>query len=165
MAFSVFDSVSLILTFIFLFNKKHDSWTLKRHNSFQDQNNRKVSHSFTVRLLIFKLQRNVWKFNDICVSWSSPKTDLETNFLNLGGACFLEVCSKFSIFKHLTFVFALSRYADVFWKKVWGNMLFWKRWKKKKIVSLKFNGNEKAIQWEKRTLDCVDGNAKKKKRY
>ena len=39
-----------------------------------------------------------------------------------------------------------------------------KRWKKKKkIVSLKFNGNEKAIQWEKRTLDCVDGNAKKKK--
>ena len=165
MGFSVFDSASLILTFIFLFNKKHDSWTLKRHNSFQDQNNRKVSHSFTVRLLIFKLQRNVWKFNDICVSWSSPKTDLETNFLNLGGACFLEVCSKFSIFKHLTFVFALSRYADVFWRKVWGNMLFWKRWKKKKIVSLKFNGNEKAIQWEKRTLDCVDGNAKKKKRY
>ena len=37
--------------------------------------------------------------------------------------------------------------------------------KKKKIVSLKFNGDEKAIQWEKRTLDCVDGNAKKKKRY
>ena len=36
--------------------------------------------------------------------------------------------------------------------------------KKKKIVSLKFNGNEKAIQWEKRTLDCVDGNAKKKKK-
>ena len=36
--------------------------------------------------------------------------------------------------------------------------------KKKKIVSLKFNGDEKAIQWEKRTLDCVDGNAKKKKK-
>ena len=41
--------------------------TLKRHNSF----------------LIFKLQEEVLKFNDICVSWSSPKTELETNFLNL----------------------------------------------------------------------------------
>ena len=33
--------------------------------------------------LIFKLQQEVRKFNDICVSWSSPKIDLVTNFLNL----------------------------------------------------------------------------------
>ena len=26
--------------------------------------------------LIFKLQQKVLKFNDICMSWSSPKTDL-----------------------------------------------------------------------------------------
>ena len=26
--------------------------------------------------LIFKLQEKVLKFNDICMSWSSPKTDL-----------------------------------------------------------------------------------------
>ena len=45
-----------------------DSLTLKR---------------FAPRPLIFKLQQEVLKFNDICVSWSSPKTDLETNFLNL----------------------------------------------------------------------------------
>ena len=52
-----------------------DSLNLKRHNSSQNKTNRKAT------LLIFKLQQ-VSKFNDICVSWSSPKTDLVTNFLN-----------------------------------------------------------------------------------
>ena len=51
-----------------------NSLTLNRHNSFL---------SFAPRLLIFKLQQEVLKFNDICVSWSSPKSHLETNFLNL----------------------------------------------------------------------------------
>ena len=60
-----------------------DSLALKRHNSFQNLNNRKATHSFAPRPLIFKLQQEVLKFNDICVSWSSPKTDMETNFLNL----------------------------------------------------------------------------------
>ena len=32
--------------------------------------------------MIFKLQQEFLKFNDICVSWSSPKTDLVTKFLN-----------------------------------------------------------------------------------
>ena len=54
-----------------------DSLNLKRRNSFQNRN------SFAHRPLTFKLQQEVWKFNDICVRWSSPKTDLETNFLNL----------------------------------------------------------------------------------
>ena len=58
-----------------------DSLTLK-HNYFQNENNRKATHSFAPRPLIFKLQQEVLKFNDICVSWSSPKTDLVTNFLN-----------------------------------------------------------------------------------
>ena len=31
----------------------------------------------------FKLQQEFLKFSDICVSWSSQKTDRETNFLNL----------------------------------------------------------------------------------
>ena len=39
--------------------------------------------SFAPRSLIFKLQQEVLKFNDFCVSWSSPKTDLVKNFLNL----------------------------------------------------------------------------------
>ena len=60
-----------------------ESLTLKRHNSFQNYNNRKATHSFAPRPLIFKLQQEVLKFNDICVSWSSPKTDLVTNLLNL----------------------------------------------------------------------------------
>ena len=36
-----------------------DSFTLKRHNSFQNQNNRKATHSFAPRRIIFKLQREV----------------------------------------------------------------------------------------------------------
>ena len=57
-----------------------DSLTLKRHNSFQNQNNRKATHSFDPRP---KLQQKVLKLSDICESWSSPKTFLGTNFLNL----------------------------------------------------------------------------------
>ena len=68
-----------------------DSLTLKRHNSFQNQNNRKTTYSFAPRPLIFKSQQEVVKFNDICVSWSSPKTDLETNVLNLENQSFENV--------------------------------------------------------------------------
>ena len=60
-----------------------DPLTLKRHNSFQNKNDRKATHSFAPRPLIFKFQHKVLKFNDICVSWSSSKTNLETKFLNL----------------------------------------------------------------------------------
>ena len=111
--FSIFDSVSFLLKFKFLF-KCMDFLTLQCHNSFQKYNNRKATHSFAPKLLIFKLSPNTsktgsyftigevvcaflfrttcwpWnfckalflKFNDICFSWSSPKTILETNFLN-----------------------------------------------------------------------------------
>ena len=65
-----------------------DPLTLKRHNSFQNQNNGKATYSFAPRLLIFKLQQEVLKFNNICVSSSAPKTDLETNFLNLENRSF-----------------------------------------------------------------------------
>ena len=72
-----------------------DSLTLKRHNSFQNKNNRKVTHVFTPRPLFFKLQQEALKFNDICMSWSSPKTDLMTNFLNLKNRSFENVsCSQ-----------------------------------------------------------------------
>ena len=37
------------------------------------KSNRKATHSFAPRPLIFKLQQEVLKFNDICVSSSSPK--------------------------------------------------------------------------------------------
>ena len=60
-----------------------DSLTLKRHNFFQNQNNTKATHCFAPRLLVFKLQQEVLKSNNICLGWSSPKTELETNFLNL----------------------------------------------------------------------------------
>ena len=47
--------------------------TLKRHNSFQNENNRKATHSFAPRPMIFMLQQEVLKFNDIFVSLSSTK--------------------------------------------------------------------------------------------
>ena len=65
-----------------------DSFTLKRHNSFQNQNNRKATHSFASRPLIFKLQQEVLNFNNICVSWSSPKTGLVTNLSNVENQSF-----------------------------------------------------------------------------
>ena len=59
-----------------------DSLTLIRHNSFQNKNIRKAMRSFAPRPLTFKLQQKVLKFNDVSISWSSPETDLGTNFLN-----------------------------------------------------------------------------------
>ena len=50
-----------------------DSLPLKRQNSFENEKNKKATHSFGPRPLIFKLHQEVLKFNDICVSWSFPK--------------------------------------------------------------------------------------------
>ena len=49
------------------------------------------THSFAPRPLIFKMQQEVLKFSDICVSWSSPKTEQVTNFLNLENRSFENV--------------------------------------------------------------------------
>ena len=46
---------------------------------------------FSPRPLIFNLQIEVLKFNKICVSWSSHKTDLDTNFLYLENRSFENV--------------------------------------------------------------------------
>ena len=75
-----------------------DSLTLKRHNSFQNYN-KKTTDSFAPRPLIFRLQQEVLQFNDIFMSWSSPKTDLETNFLTqkikvLRTSVFLNILKK-----------------------------------------------------------------------
>ena len=71
--FPIFDSVSFLPKLIFLLNKMHELFKF----------NRRATHSFAPRPLIFMLLQEVLKFIDICVSWSSPKTDLVTNFLNL----------------------------------------------------------------------------------
>ena len=51
-----------------------DSLTVKCHNSFQKENNRKVTYNFGPRSPIFQLQQEVLKFNDIFVSWSQKLT-------------------------------------------------------------------------------------------
>ena len=45
-----------------------DSLTLKRHNSIQISHNGKARHIFALRPLIFKLQQEFLKFNDIYLS-------------------------------------------------------------------------------------------------
>ena len=44
--------------------------------------NRKKPHTVFSRSLIYKLQQELKKLIDICVSWSSQKFDQKTNFLN-----------------------------------------------------------------------------------
>ena len=65
---------------LYFCSRSMGSLTLKCHNFFQNQNNRKATHSFAPRPQIYKLQQQVWEFNVICVSWSSWKTDLEKTF-------------------------------------------------------------------------------------
>ena len=69
-----------IKVYIFFQQKSIDPLTLKRHISFQNRNNRKAKHLFAPAPLIFKLQQEVWKLNDICVSWSYPKSIMEAKF-------------------------------------------------------------------------------------
>ena len=82
LVFFIFDSVYFLLKFIFLLY----IWTLWLQNviiRFEIKIAEKTHTSFAPRPQIFKLQQEDWKFSDIRVSWSSPKTDLEMNFLNL----------------------------------------------------------------------------------
>ena len=58
------------------------SFTLKRHNSFQNENERKATHNFAPRSLTFKLEQEVLKFDDIC---------MVTNFLSLENRSFEDV--------------------------------------------------------------------------
>ena len=79
--FSLFHSALFLLKFIYFFQQKSiDPLTLKRHISFQNKNNRKAKPLFAPAPLIFKLQQEVWKLNDICVSWSNPKSIMKAKF-------------------------------------------------------------------------------------
>ena len=69
--FSSFSFISFLLKFIFLFNKMHGLFDLEK------------PHTVAPRPLNFKLQQEVLKFNNICMSCSSTKTDLVTSFSNL----------------------------------------------------------------------------------
>ena len=80
----IFGSVSFYSSLINIFwsTKCMDYLNVKRHNFFQNQSNAKATHTFARRPLIFKLQKEFLKFNDICMSCSSANTDLVTRFLN-----------------------------------------------------------------------------------
>ena len=72
----------IFIKICFCSTKSMDSLTLKHNSFFQIWNIRKATHTFAPRPLISKSQEEALKFSDIYVSWSSPKTDLETNILN-----------------------------------------------------------------------------------
>ena len=67
------------VTLYFCSTKSIDTLTLKCQISFQKKIIQK-SQSFAARPLIVKFKQEVSEFNEICMSCSSPKTDLETNF-------------------------------------------------------------------------------------
>ena len=80
--FSIFDSASFLLKFMFLFNKKH--WLFSfLIITFKIKTVEKTS-SFTSRTMIFRLPEEIANLiKSAWVGWSSPKTDPKTNFLNL----------------------------------------------------------------------------------
>ena len=86
--FSIFDSASFLLKFILFFKKNYELFDFKTSLILSKLKNREATHSFVPRHLIFKSQQEVLKFNDTCAKQSSPKTDLETNFLNLENQSF-----------------------------------------------------------------------------
>ena len=49
--------------------KSMDPLTSKHHSSFQNKNNRKATHTFAPKPLIFKLQQEVWKFKVLSRSY------------------------------------------------------------------------------------------------
>ena len=53
-----------------------DSLTLKLHDSFQNKNNRKATHSFPLRPQTFKLQQEVLKFSDIVTNFQARKIEV-----------------------------------------------------------------------------------------
>ena len=74
---------------LILFVKNKGRWFLckicqVRQNLFVDGLN--VIIPFKIKIIAprpFQLQREVWKFYDICVRWKSPKNDLQRNFSNI----------------------------------------------------------------------------------
>ena len=58
--------------------------------------------------LIFKSQQEVLKFNDICVSWGSLKTDTVLNFPNIENRSFENVLRKYLTFFYNLFISILN---------------------------------------------------------
>ena len=90
---SIFNSSLFLLVYIFA---RQNAWVLWLQNVIIPFKIKTIEkpHSFAPSPLIFQLQQEVLKFNNICVSWRSPKTDLVINFLNLKvvSVTFLLVC-------------------------------------------------------------------------
>ena len=71
---------------------QQEAWTVWLYNVMISFKIEITEKPYTVLLpdLCFLSFKNIIliKFNDICLSWNSPKTDLETNFLNFKNQSF-----------------------------------------------------------------------------
>ena len=80
MGFSIVDFVSFLLKLIFLLDKMHGLWLWSVIIPFKIKIIEKPHTVLFPDMWPLKLQQEVLKFSDICVSWSSAKPDLETIF-------------------------------------------------------------------------------------
>ena len=80
--FSIFHSVLILLQFSFLFKKACTLWLQTVVTPFTTETVEKL-HTLLLPVLWFLCcKKKLLKFNDICVSYGSPKTDPETNILD-----------------------------------------------------------------------------------
>ena len=95
--FSIPSFLSVLSKLIFLFKKNMDCLPLKLIIPFKIKTIEKP-HSFDPRpsSQIFKLHQGVLKIQWYCVSWSFPKTCLESNFSNLNRSF------EYATFSHVT---------------------------------------------------------------
>ena len=112
LGFSIFYSVLLLIkVYIFVQQRAYFS-TLKRHNFFQNKNNRKFTNRFAPRPLIFKLQQNNKKFeNSLISAWvGAPEKLTWRQTFKHGKYKFWvsHVCSVVILSKYLTFLYLIT---------------------------------------------------------
>ena len=88
--------------------------TLKRHSSFQNENNRKPHKVLLPDLWFLSYNK---KFNDICVGWTFRKTDLVINYLNLWNLNFANVVflNSYLTFLYLITPFFVNLFSSLIW--------------------------------------------------
>ena len=74
---------AFIWFYIFFKQKEWTPWLQNVIIPFNIKKNKNHRHFHSNTSDFFKSQQEFLKFDDICESWSSPKTDMETNFLHL----------------------------------------------------------------------------------
>ena len=99
-----------LYSIIFFHSNERSTMPFKTKYLITKHKQKTSSLDFFPSPLIFKLQQEVSKFNDICNSWSSRKTELKTNILNLGNRNFENISffRRNYLNKYLKFIYFLE---------------------------------------------------------